>query len=89
MRNVAKICNFYLFFFWLIKLKKKLNFSSDDEGDASEEERSSSGRESVSITEMEACLENGNAFNRSVQETCPIILYKKLKAKSSRDSTFN
>ena len=23
------------------------------------------GRESVSITEMEACLENGNAFNRS------------------------
>lgn len=74
------------FIFWLIKLKI---FSSDDEGDSSEEERSSSGRESVSITEMEACLENGNAFNRSVQETCPIILYKKLKANSSRDSTFN
>lgn len=40
--------------------------SQQDDGDSSEEERSSNGRESVSITEMEACLENGNAFNREL-----------------------
>lgn len=38
-----------------------------DDSYSSEEERNSGGRESVSITEMEACLENGNAFNRSEQ----------------------
>ena len=31
-----------------------------------EEERATSARESVSIAEMEACLENGNSFNRYV-----------------------
>ncbi len=34
------------------------------DGGFSDDERSSNGRETVSITEMEACLENGNAFNR-------------------------
>ena len=35
---------------------------SDDEDRSSN--GSGGGRESVSITEMEACLDNGNAFNR-------------------------
>ena len=37
--------------------------SMDDE-DRSSNGSGGGGRESVSITEMEACLENGNAFNR-------------------------
>lgn len=50
----------------MINILINLVFFKQDDGDSSEEERNSGGRESVSITEMEACLENGNAFNRSV-----------------------
>ena len=35
-----------------------------DDEDRSSNGSGGGGRESVSITEMEACLENGNAFNR-------------------------
>ena len=40
--------------------------AGEEAEEEAEEERASSSQESVSISEMETCLKNGNSFNRYV-----------------------
>lgn len=58
-----KMVSILIRFFSVVEKKQENSLDGD-----SSDEKNANGRESVSIAEMEACLETGNAFNRSASQ---------------------